>query len=629
MQNQKSGEQTGRIFQRLHRFKSQLHRGAVPDALSDNHYILAVMCDRVLICEKDRTLRRELADTALQRRVLGAVSDLDPAMDETQIIKALSLHDPDDCFLRVLLPVWGAELLRGIADAARRKGVPDDFDIRIAWLHRLRTMDFDALRDALSPVEALLRKDPLGTYPRCSDETKAAYREAVRRRAEACGEDEETVLNEILDSLKEQNTSMDLSDVLFEKPRNRGLLFHAVVLAAAFLCSALTGVFLRRFGFLRAVIPAIFVFLPFYALFREAGSILIGRVMRPMETLSLGLDTVPGEGCTLTVITTLLSGEERDRAIFDNLERFWLRNCPRGETGSEHLYFGVLGDLPEAQHAEAPGDGAILRYAAARIDALNRKYGDHFGLWIRSRRYAPTEHCFMGWERKRGAVLELARRLRGVEMGFAVAKEPAGIGRTVYLCTLDGDTELPPGALVTMVSAMLHPANKPVIENGRVVRGIGMLQPRMAVSLAGAAATRFTLLCTGKGGADPYSRFSADGEQMLYGEGSFCGKGLFNVDAYLAVLDGAFPEGCVLSHDFLEGQRLGCRNFSSVTLTDRIPTGVVSYFERQARWVRGDTQALRFAFSTVKNAAGEKIPNPVPRTGRLRVWDHRLYALIP
>ena len=609
--------------------------GKLPAWAAGERYLLAVSTQEVLDALSGvRTLEADGNGHVLAFSVSAGIP---PEARETGILRELSSGNAvcpyGEPFLRLFPAMRAAAALVKIADAVREtpEVCPDGYAEQITQLYRARELDWERIHDTLSRVERALQADPSGTYPRCDRETRAWYREAVRCGAKEQGMTEEAFVEDVLFRARNAKDpgERDISFFLFpETGRRRGVGLHLFLYALTLLSSAGAALFLLPFGIWRAAVCGWFLLLPFYALFRECADILAVRFGKRTPILRLELDKLPDEGRTLVVITTLLAGEERDKMLFDNLERFYLRNRDK------NLRVGLLGDFREADCPTTAEDERIAEYAAARIDALNTKYrkdGAPFCLFLRPRTYSAGEKRFFGWERKRGAVLTLVRYLRGKapEDAFFCVRKECALSDIAYLCTLDSDTELPSGAVRAMVSAMLHPRNAPIVRNGRVVSGIGMLQPAMAVSLSGAAESRFTLLCAGKGGADPYTRFSTDGESVLYGEGSFCGKGLFSVDAYLTVLDGAFPEETVLSHDFLEGQRLSCMNFPAVMCTDRIPGGVISYFERQSRWVRGDIQALRFAFPACRGADGKKRKNPVPLAGRLRVVDHALYALIP
>ncbi|MBP3919718.1 MAG: DUF3131 domain-containing protein [Clostridia bacterium] len=568
-----------------------------------------------------------------------------PGAEEAEMIASLAHNQPDEKFLRLFPVMRAAAALCAISDHKTDVTAPSAFGQWIMQLHKTKILDWDAVHDALSQVEKSLRSDPSGVYMRSTDESKAQYRAAVLRFARRYHITEEEAAEQVLcfAGQAEHEEQKSIASWLFTQPDEKyGVFVHIGLYAASLLLGAAVFVWLFPRGIWIALFVSCFLLLPFYACLRESADIIsaffAARHGSRHPLLHLKLDSVPTEGKTLVVITTLLSGSAHDAVVFRNLERFYLRNP------GENILFGILADLPVADCETQEEDEAILNNAASRIDALNRKYGGmHFVLWIRRRRYAPGEHVYMGWERKRGAVLTLVRDLRGKmeqpESNDGTSEHSEFLKRIIpgamemrtvqYVCTLDSDTELAPGAVLDMVSVMLHPENRPVIQNHRVIRGCAILQPEMTVTLQGASATYFTLLCAGRGGCDPYYRCETDGEELLFGAGSFCGKGLFSVDAYDAVLCDAFPTNAVLSHDFLEGARLGCRNLHTVTLSDQIPTNVLSYFERQGRWVRGDTQALRFAFSRHRNANGNVVKNPMPLSARLRVIDHVLYALIP
>ncbi|MBR5870575.1 MAG: hypothetical protein IKZ09_06025, partial [Clostridia bacterium] len=476
-----------------------------------------------------------------------------------------------------------------------------------------------------------LMEDPCGAYALCDEESKAAYRRAVTRLAKKQNTSEEAAAKSVLHAAKTAAHEDDRHIAFHLFPAvddRRGILLHILGYAAAVVLSFCAALWIGN-GFGQRLTIGCALYLPLYALVREGAADiawrLFGKRALPVLRYRIARGQIPDDALVLTITTALLRDAEGGSALVRNLERFYLRNRDR------NAYFGLLCDLPSADAEVKDGDGALIDAVKAQINALNRKWGEHFCLFVRRRQYSAGEKCYMGWERKRGAVLMLSRLLRGIgaESFVCTVMPTACKGSIRYVCTLDEDTELPPDALHVMVGAMLHPHNRPIIKDGGVRRGCAILQPDMAVTLRGAAASRFTLLCTGKGGADPYSRDRIDTDAILYGTGSFCGKGMFDVDAFLAVLDGAFPDHAVLSHDFLEGARLGCRNFPAVTLSDSIPTTPQAYFARQSRWVRGDVQALRFAFSSHRNAKGELVKNPISVTDRLRIVDHALHALTP
>jgi cyclic beta-1,2-glucan synthetase len=65
-------------------------------------------------------------------------------------------------------------------------------------------------------------------------------------------------------------------------------------------------------------------------------------------------------------------------------------------------------------------------------------------------------------------------------------------------------------------------------------------------------------------GIDPYTRATSDVYQDLFGEGSFIGKGIYDVELFSKALDNRFPENRILSHDLLEGCYARCGLLSDV-----------------------------------------------------------------
>jgi len=611
-----------------------LQDGSAPAWLAGEHYLLCGMCRAVMNALVHSPALPYVSNTKKQSVPYAfTVSEtVVPRANTVEMITALSHFHPDEAFLRSFPMMRTAAVLCRIAQHRTNTDAPREFG---AWLDQLRygkEIDWDAVHDALSSVEQTFMRDPGGAYPLCDRDTKAAYRTALCRYAEKKGIAEEEAAAEVLARAEHADTEAERQISFHLFPRvdgRRGVNLHMLFYAISAILAVGTGACFGGQHIGMALAIGCVSLLPYYALVRECANGIASRFFAGRAAPVLRYDVKPGEipeeGRVLTVITALMRGGEHDRALIRNLERFYLRS--RGGNVS----FGLLCDLTPSDDEECDKDCTMIAAAQEQISQLNRRYGAHFCLFVRRRIYSEGENCYMGWERKRGAVLMLCRLLRGVgRESFLCADTPDETAKQIrYVCTLDEDTVLPPDALCRMVGAMLHPHNRPVIRAGAVVSGCAILQPAMAVTLEGASASHFTLLCTGRGGMDPYSRYHSDGESVLYGEGSFCGKGMFDVDAFLAVLDGAFPEHAVLSHDFLEGVRLGCRDFPAVTFSDTIPTTPTSYFSRQSRWVRGDVQALRFAFSSHKNEAGEPTENPVPVSARLRIIDHALSALTP
>ena len=264
------------------------------------------------------------------------------------------------------------------------------------------------------------------------------------------------------------------------------------------------------------------------------------------------------------------------------------------------------------------------------LTKVNKKYGLNLFLFVRQRKYAQSEEKYMGWERKRGAIIELTRYLSDEESSiYALCGDEKALTDISYIVTLDTDTSLYTGAVRDMVGAMVHPSNRPVIKGGRVVKGHAILQPRMESSLSSAEKTPFAILSAGNGGSDIYSTASYETYQSVFGEGIFCGKGIFDLRIFKELISNAFPDGTVLSHDMLEGSYLRAGALTDISLTDDLPKSPLSCFERSHRWLRGDVQNLAFIGKYHLNAENEYTVNPLNALSKYKIADNVLRGLCP
>ncbi|HYE90761.1 MAG TPA: protein ndvB, partial [Terriglobales bacterium] len=258
-----------------------------------------------------------------------------------------------------------------------------------------------------------------------------------------------------------------------------------------------------------------------------------------------------------------------------------------------------VSDWLDAALARMPGDDHTVAAARAGVARLNRRHGavaggDRFFLFHRRRRWNEGERRWMGWERKRGKLHELNRLLRGArDTSFvpAEARVPDGVR---YVITLDADTRLPLGAVERLVGTIAHPLNHARLAPGgrRVVEGYGVLQPRVTPPLPGRTGSLFQRLSSGPAGIDPYAAAVSDVYQDLWGEGSYTGKGIYDVDAFETALAGRVPDNTLLSHDLFEGVFARAGLVTDVELFESAPAHYGVAAARQHRWARGDWQLL-------------------------------------
>jgi cyclic beta-1,2-glucan synthetase len=360
---------------------------------------------------------------------------------------------------------------------------------------------------------------------------------------------------------------------------------------------------------------ALLLLLPVSELVKRVLDTLLLRLLPPRRLPRLDLSGgVPAEGRTLCVVSTLLDSEREAHDAARRLEE--LRFACRREGKS--LRFGLLADLPEADSAETEADAAVLAAAVEEIHRLNRQHGGGFYLFTRPRRFDGER--WSGRERKRGALLELARLLSDRESELSVTGDRDALAGTRFLLTFDSDTRLYPGAAGELIGAMLHPLNSPKLdaEKGIVTAGYGILQPRLETELQSANASDFSLVFAGPGGSDPYGSGCGELYMDAFGRSGFAGKGLVDLRALLLCSERHIPEGRVLSHDAPEGALLRGGFVGDAALSDRFPARPLAYYKRLHRWVRGDWQNLPFLFSPALCAVD-----------RWRLFDSLRRSLLP
>ena len=442
-------------------------------------------------------------------------------------------------------------------------------------LRLLAELDLTDALERSDPLDELLRQDDV--YPLMDEGTRAMYRETCQRLAKKHGSTPR----------KEAQTALDngLHDALCPPIGRSGRVYIAAAVGASLLLTLLA-------AWLSGVWwTAPLVLLPLSELAGTVIDRLLLRFVKPRRLPRLELrDGVGPQGRTICAVSALLTDDETAPKLARRLEEYRLanRDCGGG------LLFALLADLPDSKTTPVPGGQARLDAARRAIDALNARYGGGFYLLTRDPVWNDADKIFTPWERKRGAILELCRLAQGKESSLrCLSGERSGLHARYILC-LDSDTRLTPGAARQLIGAAMHPANRPVVRRGVVVKGHGVIHPRMAVELDSALATDFARLYAGQGGTDPYGAPTGELFSDLFGRGGFSGKGVVDAAAYLACLEERFPENAVLSHDAPEGAFLRGAFLGDVELTDAQPTTAFSWFRRQSRWVRGDWQNLRF-----------------------------------
>ena len=373
------------------------------------------------------------------------------------------------------------------------------------------------------------------------------------------------------------------------------------------------------------ILAAVSVLIPASDMAITFANWIVCKVRKPAFFPRLELhDGIPEKFCTMVVIPALLSDEKRVEQLLENMESHYLANR------EENLYFALLGMFSDSKDLSKDNDTAILHAASYGIKNLNKKYAkdgkDLFYFYHRLRKYNEKDRRWIGWERKRGTLMEFNEMMLGSQetsfVFYSNRKFPSE--KIKYVITLDADTILPFGMAKKMIGAMAHPLNVPVIDQGRgiVTDGYGIMQPRVSFDIESANRSIFSRIYTGQEGIDPYACAISDVYQDLFGEGIFTGKGIYELKTFQDVLKDAIPDNAVLSHDLLEGAYIRAGLVTDLELVDSYPTKYNSYMARHHRWIRGDWQLIPWLKRKIRNRRGNLIPNPLSAISLWKITDN-------
>jgi len=388
----------------------------------------------------------------------------------------------------------------------------------------------------------------------------------------------------------------------------------------ALAAAGLGGAWLGLLGALGAI-PAIDVAV---ALVNRGVTWGFGAALLPALELRNG---IPSQLRTLVAVPTLLTNQD---TIEEQIERLEIHHL--ASLGGD-VHFALLSDWIDAATEHVEGDGTLLAVAMEGIARLNRRHGpapggDRFLLLHRRRVWNEGEERWIGWERKRGKLHELNRLLRGADdtTFLNVNGQPSAVPVDVrYVITLDADTKLPRDTVRRLIGKMAHPLNRPRFDAvaGRVMEGYAVLQPRVTPSLpVGREGSLFQRVFSSMGGIDPYAAAVSDVYQDLFGEGSYTGKGVYDVDAFEAALAGRVPDSTLLSHDLFEGVFARAGLATDVEVVEEFPARYDVAALRHHRWARGDWQLVPWIIGFPPTGAAGVAHGGLPVIGRWKMIDN-------
>jgi cellobiose phosphorylase len=554
----------------------------------------------------------------------------------------------------------------------------------IGSLRMLGAIDWREFAESNSIIERTLRQDPGGVYGRMDFATRDSYRHVVERLAKIGSFSEGEVADRALQLARESAARSSGDDpaahvgfYLIDKglPNLERIvqvrlpplenvwragrehpLFYYLGMITLLTASLVGALLLRAYGdgareWLLAAV-GILTLIASSQIAVELVNWMAQMIVKPHPLPRMDFsEGIPSASQTLVVVPTMLTSAADVGDLAEALEVRFLANRDR------KLHFALLTDFPDADQEVLPQDASLLRLARRSIEELNEKYGEAssdaagdaaegtgdgaqqgpFFLFHRPRRWNAQERVWMGFERKRGKLADLNALLRGTGNAFSlVVGNTALLSGVKYVISLDTDTQLPRDSAHQFVGAMAHPLNHPRFDaaagdpgSALVTRGYGILQPRVAASLPSTNRSRYARLFGGEPGIDPYTRAVSDVYQDVFGEGSFIGKGIYDVDAFQRALTNRLPENRILSHDLLEGCYARSGLFSDVQLYEDFPSRFSADVSRQHRWIRGDWQVARWILPRVPGADARLHRNPLSALSRWKIFDNLRRSLVP
>lgn len=551
----------------------------------------------------------------------------------------------------------------------------------ITSLHLFATLDWSNLFENASAVEQILKTDPDGTYPLMDLHTRNHYRSRVEELAAIHGVSERHIAREAIalaelafirtrDDLELANRLLTMTDSekaevyrkghvgyylidkgiqALEMRQGKKARFHQMAVgfgkrsagilyigSIGFMTTLLVFVAIRYAQMTSSWPSAIWIIaglvslLPASEIAVSTVNWIVCKALKPAVFPRMELKNgIPEEFSTIVVVPTLLPNTARVKELLSTLECHYLSNR------EDNLYFALVGGFMDSDQIGSSNDKRIIASALDGVKELNRKYAgkeDRFFFFHRENQFNELHNKWIGWERKRGALMEFNDLVLGSkETSFSYASNQAPpFSHVRYIITLDSDTILPIGMARKMIGTMAHPLNRPVIDRKRgiVTEGYGLMQPRIDVEVESANKSLFSRIFTAQEGLDPYANAISDVYQDLFGEGIYTGKGIYDLAVFREVLRNAVPDNSILSHDLMEGSYVRTGLVTDLKLVDAHPAKYNAYSARAYRWARGDWQLFPLLFGKILNFPRNRINNPLSLLSRWKIFDNLRRTLI-
>ena len=525
-------------------------------------------------------------------------------------------------------------------------------------LRAIAVHDWHGFFERISRVERALREDPADAYARMEFDSRNRYRTVIERLARGSKLAESDIARAAVRLARQADSAEprkqhvghallggglpELESLIGFKPKlsqyldrfvNRfpqrvyfaGLgFFITLVLAVLTWLMAGTGAAL-----LTVLLVLVLATLPASGVAMALLNLLLSRWVPPRPLARMDYEAALPDGArTIVVMPVLLADAADVIESFERLKGNFLGNRQPG------LIYAVLADFADAAQEQTAADALVIDQARHCLAALAAQYGQGRFLFLCRRRiYNPSEQRWMGWERKRGKLDEFNQLLGGSrDTSYDVILGPAeALNEVRFVITLDADTRMPPGTAVRLVGTLDHPLSRAVLDpiKGGLKAGYSIIQPRLAVDPEHGGDTVFSRIFSGDRTVDLYSQAVSDVYHDLFGQGIFCGKGIYDWRAIEYCLGGAIPDNTVLSHDLLEGMYSRVGLASDLVLLEQFPSTTVTFMRRLHRWVRGDWQLVPWLRRTIKRSDGSLSRNRLGLVEHWKILDNLRRSVLP
>ena len=540
------------------------------------------------------------------------------SVEQEAILRYISFHFKDEWENIGLMDIFKEE--------SRQESILES-TIRnpIASLRELNELNEDEMFEELSAIERILSQDPDKVYPQMDSLSRAMYRDKVERLSVRYHIQETDISKTCLKLAQRGDNRLNHShhvgtyligkgaglmrESLLDKKSSgqikeptpfRGVSYFVYV--GCMVCLLLLSLFLiigqnEQHGQIVRIIFFMLAAFPVVAGIstKMANSFFTRGI--PAKNLPAMDYTkgIPGCAKTMVVMPVIISSKEQGLEYINRLQKHFLANR------QGNLFFALLADYADAPEKMMPEDEEIRDALISRIRELNGESAPHtdkFSLFIRERRWNPSEGRYMCWERKRGKLEEFNRLINNGKIestSFEVVKiNPELLSGIQYVITLDADSDLVLDNASKLVGIIDHPLNRAIIDPMKktVKEGYAIIQPHVMNHIIDTGNSFFQKVYSGKTGLPNYSMAVSDVYQDVFKSAIFIGKGIYNARVFHQLLNQVIPENRVLSHDLLESCYIRTAFAGNAHIVETFPGSFASYAKRQNRWIRGDWQLL-------------------------------------